>query len=165
MGTSFVSISERGFWMRDGVLELWLGLAALQIEEPTADDSIAYSIRDQWLLASRGYFGGCVPDGIESAVSTQEVKKVVTDAIEALRAKLVATPATIDHHVLNLLGFGSPFEDSVDTWRMIEVCDAMRALLDGKITTDASSTAFMPGCGKEPIKSITAQRASRVADR
>ncbi|HVU16118.1 MAG TPA: hypothetical protein VHD32_04300 [Candidatus Didemnitutus sp.] len=160
MGTSFVSISKRGFWMRDGVLELWLRLAALQIEEPTADDSVAYSVRNQWLLASRGYFGGCVPDGIESAVSTQEGKKVVTDAIEALRTKLVAAPATIDHHALNLLGFGSPFLASVDTWRMIEVCDAMRALLDGKITADASSTAFMPGCGKVPIQSPVPTRGN-----
>jgi len=150
--------------MRDGILELWLRLVALQIEEPTSDDSVAYTIRDQWLLASRGYFGGCVPVGMDAAVSTPEGKKVVIDAVVSLRTKLLAAPATIDHHALNLLGFDSPFEVPMASWRLIEVSNAVSALLDGKITTDASSTAFMPGCGKEPIQSITDQRASRVAD-
>ena len=32
MGSSFVGIGERGFWMRDGLLELWLRLLALHIK-------------------------------------------------------------------------------------------------------------------------------------
>lgn len=72
MGTSFVGIGEprRGFWMSDGVLELWLRFLALHVEDPVESGSLETRIRDQWLLASRGFFGGCVPVGLEEAVST-----------------------------------------------------------------------------------------------
>jgi hypothetical protein len=34
MGTSFVEIGEKGFWMQDSILELWLRLLALHIADP-----------------------------------------------------------------------------------------------------------------------------------
>lgn len=88
MGTTFVSLSDKtsknevGFWMRDAVLELWLRLLTLHIPEPTTEHETSYRIRNQWLLASRGYFGGHVPHDLHDAVSTPEGRKVVMDAIE-----------------------------------------------------------------------------------
>jgi hypothetical protein len=34
MGTSFVSIGDHGFWMTDSILEIWLRLLALHVEDP-----------------------------------------------------------------------------------------------------------------------------------
>jgi hypothetical protein len=42
--------------MRDSILELWLRLLALHIEESREEEFIGRKIRDSWLLASRGYF-------------------------------------------------------------------------------------------------------------
>ncbi len=74
MGRTFVGIGEprRGFWIRDSILELWLRLLALHVENPIESGALATKIRDQWLLASRGFFIGCVPEGLEEAVSTPE---------------------------------------------------------------------------------------------
>ena len=47
MGTSFVSISGHGFWIQDSLLELWLRLLALHIEDPVESGGLATTIRDQ----------------------------------------------------------------------------------------------------------------------
>src|SRR5260221_3994782 len=111
MGTSFVTADgEHGFWMRDSILELWLRLLALHIPEPADADSklahqVSRQIRDRWLLASKGFFSGCVPADVKNAVATQEGKAVVRAAIESLRTSLLRQPSTLDKNVLNLLGF------------------------------------------------------------
>ena len=95
MGTTFVTLSREtpgkrpGFWMRDGMLEVWLRLLALHLPEPTdSGEHQATLIRNQWLLASRGYFGGCVPHGMEDACATQEGRAVIRRAIDSLLAAL-----------------------------------------------------------------------------
>src|SRR5258708_30963708 len=112
MGTTFVtpvreaSGIEPGFWMRDGMLELWLKLLALQLPEPTdtGKHQATIEIRNQWLLASRGYFNGCVPHGMEDACETKAGRDVVRIAIDSLLAALQRAPTPLDSDTLNLLG-------------------------------------------------------------
>jgi len=145
MGTSFVHIGEKGFWMRDSILELWLRLLALHIADPE-EESIGQQIRDGWLLASRGYFLGHVPVRLEEAVSTDEGRRIVLAAIESLMIALERGATRLDHGTLNLLGFyGGQFTGEVEANRLIEVGKAFRSLLAGEIETDARSTEFMPG--------------------
>ena len=60
--------------MRDGMLELFLRLLALHLEDPVRQQPhVVRKIRDNWLLASRGYFGGCVPTNLEESVSKPKV--------------------------------------------------------------------------------------------
>lgn len=155
MGTTFVSVKSGpdapGFWLRDGILELWLRFLALHIEDPLPSGSVASGIRDQWLLASRGYFNGCVPDGMDDVVATEEGARLVRAAVHSLLAALSKGQAQISAGTLNLMGFSNgPFLCDVDAWRLVEVSEAFLNLLDGKITDDASGTAFMPGCGEHP---------------
>jgi hypothetical protein len=145
MGTTFVQIDDRGFWMRDNVLQLWLRLLALNIPEPKPDDSEALQIRNQWLLASTGYFTGCVPDGLPEAVATPTGKQTVIRAVDALMAALSEAPPTLDKGFLNLLGFEDACNEGFEVWRLVQVGTAFRDLIDGKITSTAESTEFMPG--------------------
>lgn len=146
MGTSFVSISERGFWVRDGLLELWLRLLALHIEDPAEPGVLATTIRDQWLLASRGYFNGCVPDGLEEAVSTAEGAALVRAAVQSLLGALEAAPSRLGKDVFNLMGFsGGAFTGDVETRRLIEIGVAFLDLMDGRITSGPEDRSFMPG--------------------
>ena len=148
MGTTFVRIGEHGFWMSDSVLELWLRFLALHVEDPIDSGSPATTIRDQWLLASRGYFTGCVPDGLEEAVSTREGDRLVRSAIGSLMESLKSAPPGLHRGVLNLMGFGGPdIGVDVETWRLVEVGHAFLDLLDGKITTGPSDPTLMPGSG------------------
>lgn len=152
MGTTFVSVNatesmakdEVGFWMRDSILELWLRLLALHVPEPTTDPEVAYRIRNQWLLASKGFFGGCVPHDLPEAVSTAEGRAVVDAAIDSLMSVLATAPDVLDGSTLELLGMEGGVAD-VETRRLIDVGNAFRDLLAGKLSCTVSSTTFMPG--------------------
>lgn len=152
MGTTFVSLSDdieahaAGFWMRDWVLELWLRLLALHIPDATTDpSSVNQQIRDQWLLASRGGFNGCVPHSLDEAVSSDEGESVVRKAIGSLMRVLKRSPGHLDAETLNLLGMDARFSSDIEARRLIDVGQAFLDLLDGKIETVVGSTDFMPG--------------------
>lgn len=151
MGTTFVSLTdstsegEIGFWMRDAILELWLRLLALHIPEPTSEHETSSRIRNQWLLASRGYFGGHVPHDLHNAVSTMEGRCIVMDAIKSLMDALAKAPPDLNGPTLDLLGIEGTFNNAFQTQRLIEVGNAFRDLLDGKLTCTVESTEFMPG--------------------
>lgn len=147
MATSFVSINDNGFWMLDSVLELWLRLLALHIEDPTEGEVIGREIRDNWLLASRGYFLAHIPVNLDEAVSTQEGREIVIRAINSLLDALAKSPEKLDRGTLNLLGIELlAWMDDFESWRLIEVGNAFLDLIAGNIQSDARSTAFMPGC-------------------
>jgi hypothetical protein len=154
MGTTFVTLSretsgkEPGFWMRDGMLELWLRLLALHLPEPTdsGEHRATLNIRNQWLLASRGYFLGCIPHGMEEACATPEGRSVVRMAIDSLLAELGQTSTPLDAGTLNLLGIeGGQFTAPIERKWLQEIGHAFLDLLDGNISCLASSTDVMPG--------------------
>jgi hypothetical protein len=145
MGTSFVEIDGKGFWMQDSILELWLRLLALHIEDPD-EGSTAHKIRDKWLLASRGYFGGHVPIQLEEAISTNDGKTIVLAAIHSLMEALTNGPKLLDHGTVNLLGFQDVnFIGALESERLLQVGTAFIALIARQIQTSVTSTEFMPG--------------------
>ncbi|MBD5779856.1 hypothetical protein IEN85_10180 [Pelagicoccus sp. NFK12] len=152
MGTTFVSIdSENGFWMKDGILELWLRFLSLHLEDPSNEEEerIINPIRNQWLLASRGYFSGCVPLSLKEDVSTEEGRRLVLEAIHSALDALKKAPKELNKDVLNLLGISGEFVRDFETSRLIEVGDSFIALIEGRIKTKVNDTSFMPGCKNE----------------
>lgn len=153
MGTTFVTLSredsekETGFWMRDEMLEIWLRLLALHLPEPTdsGEHRATLEIRNRWLLASRGYFGGCVPHRMEDACATTEGRAVIRVAIDSLLAALQKGTAPLDAGTLNLLGIEGITFASVERRWMQEIGQAFIDLLDGKIISTVESTDVMPG--------------------
>jgi hypothetical protein len=145
MGTTFVRIGGRGLWMHDSFLELWLRLLALHVEDPVEPGSLATKIRDRWLLASRGYFGGCVPDNLEEAVSTPEGEALVRAAIRSLLEALEAAPSELSKDVFNIMGFtDGTFGADIPTRRLIDVGHEFLALLDGEVTTGPDDAPCLP---------------------
>jgi hypothetical protein len=145
MGTTFVSVGGCGFWMSDSVLELWLRLLALHIDDPTSPGSPEATIRNQWLLASRGYFSGCVPVGLDDALTAPGGEPVVRAAVQSLLTALATAPLHVNKDALNLMGFSGEFTADVEVRRLVEVGQAWLDLLDGRVTSRADDTSFMPG--------------------
>lgn len=153
MGTTFVTLSREvsettpGFWIRDGMLELWLRLLALHLPEPTNKGEFGATIviRNQWLLASRGYFNGCVPDGLAEACATSEGRSVVCMAIDSLLTALQCESTSLDPSTLNLLGMEGSWSKNIERKWLIEIGHAFLDLLDSKLTCTATSTEIMPG--------------------
>ena len=153
MGTTFVSLSrqsireEPGFWMSDSMLELWLRLLALHLPEPTdgGENSATSGIRNQWLLASRGYFSGSVPHGMAEACLTEEGEAVVRAAIASALKALHGAETPLEAATLNLLGIEGQFSRPIERSWLIDIGHAFVDLLDGKVACVASSTEIMPG--------------------
>ena len=153
MGTSFVTVTdgstgtEPGFWMRDEMLELWLRLLALHLPEPTdaGENSATPEIRNKWLLASRGYFNGCVPHDMEFACSTPERMQVVRTAVKSLMASIDKSELALSADTLNLLGNDGYKYRDLERDRLRDIGLAFIDLLDGRITQTAHSTDVMPG--------------------
>jgi hypothetical protein len=139
LGSTYVSLTHgtrnalpNGFWMHDGLLEVWLRLLALHIEDPVESGTLATTIRDQWLLASRGYFGGCCPHGMEEATATLEGTALVRAAVLSLLKALSQGGDWIAKDRLNLMGIGG-FTRDFETKRFTEISEAFLDLMDGKI--------------------------------
>jgi hypothetical protein len=106
-------------------------------------------IRDQWLVASIGDFGGFVPVKLEEALSTDEGKTLVRAATVSLLDALSQAPSVIHRNILDLLldssivwrGYGF----DIETRCLIDVGNAFLNLLDGKINSKAGDGAPMPG--------------------
>jgi hypothetical protein len=153
MGTTFVTLSrevsgnETGFWMRDGMLEIWLRLLALHLPEPNdnGEHRATVEIRNRWLLASRGYFGGCVPHSMEDACATPEGRAVVRYAIDSLLAALQKGSTPLDAGTLDLLGIEGIQFGSIERRWLQEIGQAFIDLLDGRITSTVSSTEVILG--------------------
>ena len=123
-------------------------LLALHLPEPTdsGEHQATMKIRNQWLLASRGYFSGCVPHGMEDACATPEGRAVVRMAIDSLLAALQQTKTPLDADTLNLLGIeGGQFTAPIEQKLLEDIGHAFVDLLDGKISCVSSSTEVMPG--------------------
>ena len=147
MGTSFVKIDDNGFWIRDSILELWLRFAALHLEDQVDDHSLVHTIRNEWLLASRGFFTGCVPLKLGENVATPEGRTAVVNAMHSLLDALRRGPARLDRGVLNLLGIQGSWDMDINTAQLIEVGEALLDLVNGKRFGGPSDTEFMPGSG------------------
>jgi hypothetical protein len=166
MGTTFVTFGrdksgnrvpgaeqEVGFWMRDGDLELWLRLLALHVEDPQQSGGTATTIRDQWLLASRGWFNGCVPHGLEKATATPEGSELVRNAVLSLSDALHRAPERISGGALSLLGFESGYLD-IEVEVLRDIAGAFLDLLDFKVEATAHSTERMPGSISAPWRAL-----------
>lgn len=149
MGTSFVSVGDKGFWMSDTVLALWLRLLALNLESKTDRTDPLMELRDEWLWQSETAIVGAMDAHLDKVVAGSATKTSVVAAIERLLNELSRHRGKLAGLTLNLLGFtGIAWTEDFEAKDLIEVGNAFLALLAGKIDTEANSTEFMPGCRK-----------------
>ena len=147
MGTSFVAIGDKGFWMTDNVLSLWLRLLALNLEGERDPAHPIAVLRDEWLWQSEVSMNGLMDANLDEVAGEPATKASVVAAIERLLNDLSRHHGKLAGPTLNLLGFtGVSWTGDFEPKRLIEVGNAFLALLAGKIDSEANSTEFMPGC-------------------
>jgi hypothetical protein len=145
MSTSFVSINGNGFWMNDSILELFLRLLSLHIEDPRDERSPARRLRDEWLFASLGYCTGFCPVDLEEHTNSPEGKAIVLAALESLLVALKNGPPALDKGVLNVLGTGGGLTQDFESTRLIDVGESFAALINGRVFGGPGGNFPMPG--------------------
>ena len=136
---------QAGFWMSDAMLQLWLRLLALHIAEPTQEERLAAEIRDEWLLASRHGFVGCVPHGLEEATATPEGLELVKRAVASLSDALKFMSVSLAFQTLNLMCFSVEWGADVEVDDLRDVAVAFDDLLNFKVESTVSTRRPYPG--------------------
>ena len=144
MGSTFVEFNQKGFWANDSILELWLRLLAWHLDEPSNDEVNIKLIRNQWLLASRGFFQGCVPVELDSLIKTSSDSQVIEKAIASLVESLKTSGEILDEKHINLLGFEYTWRKGVRVAGLIEMGESFQDLISGKIVTSSSNASHVP---------------------
>jgi hypothetical protein len=139
-----------GFWMEDALLELWLRLMALHVREPGPKADEALAVRNQWLLASRLHFNGCVPHALEAATATPEGLSLVKKAILSLSHALSHVEEPLHFQTLNLPGFEDAWSRDVEIDDLRDVASAFIDLVNLRIRSTAATRKKMPGSHGKP---------------
>ncbi|WP_149344643.1 hypothetical protein [Neorhizobium sp. P12A] len=151
MGTSFITLGRDrsgiatsthskmvGFWANDSLLELWLRLLALHIDEPSSASDYGHKIRTQWLLASKHHFVGAVPHDLEEFTATTEGFDIVRKAVNSLSRMINQLDQPIQYQTLKLMGFDALWSKDIAVDELQEIALKFDDLLESRIFTVAS---------------------------
>jgi len=144
MGSSFTEFRGRGFWSQDPLLEAWLRILSLHLDDEVHKPGWHHDLRDKWLLVSAGYFNGCISPSLDNFLTDEQRVKAILGAskrcIERLRVFGDFVPATF----LNSLGFKESFGGDLPIEWFNLIFDRFTSLLKGELSTDASTSPVLP---------------------
>lgn len=87
MGSSYVKFQERGFWVRDGNLELWLHLMSSEVNLATEKQpEWLTELACEWRLAASVHFNGCVSACLDEFIRDLPDRRDVV--VEVVRSTL-----------------------------------------------------------------------------
>ncbi len=130
MGSSFINFRGRGFWSRDDYIEDLAREVAAAVSADESKEEWLSQLAAHWQLQSSGAFSGWVHLRLDEFLVPEEKRKKLYSVVQSVMERHPSEHAT--HRTAALL---------------------MR-LLDGELTTDASSPLdYM--VGRRPIQSIT----------
>lgn len=143
MGTSFARYRDRGFWSRDGALELWLYLLAQEARQLDARPDWLTAAAEDWEIQATAGFMGCVSAGLDEHAATPERAAIVITLAGRALAGLGDRGETLPVAWLNSLGLGGPgscFLQDAPASVFVRVGEAFIRLLRGEITWDAATS-------------------------
>ncbi len=149
MGSSFTEFRGKGFWSRDGLLEAWLRVLSLHMDDDVHKPGWQHDLRDKWLLVSAGFFSGCISPSLDDFLTDSDrvaaTLRASERSIQSLRAFGSYVPATF----LNGLGLKGSFGADLPIEWFELISDRFTTLLRGELATDASTSPVLPATRKD----------------
>src|SRR5687767_6487948 len=142
MGSSFTSYRGKGFWARDGQVQVWLYFLVEEIERLESPPAWLQQVKQDWLVQSTLGIGGCVCAGLdEVATSTERTQTLIELAQKALRHLHERGPR-LTLEVPFSYATDGPDVLCIDRDIRIFSCvgEAFIDLLQGRVRTDASTS-------------------------
>jgi hypothetical protein len=141
MGTSFVEFRNKGFWVRDSGLEVWLHFLATEIDRLPSPSAWYRQIRDHWYQQAQSGAVGCLWAGLDDFVTTDEQVTAIIQLCEATLRTLASFGDVISQDYLNAIASdGSQWSRDVAIDIFTAVGHAFIQLLRGEIITDAATS-------------------------
>jgi hypothetical protein len=142
VGTSFTSYRGRGFWARDGQVEVWLYLLVQEIDRLPSPPDWLREARESWHVQSTLGLMGCVSAGLDEVATTPERVRVLVDlahgALRWLREQGPRLTLTVPY------SHGTQGPDTLcgDVDIRVYECVGLKfiELLQGRVETDAATS-------------------------
>jgi hypothetical protein len=143
MGSSFTEFRGKGFWSRDWLLEPWLRILSLHLEEEVYEPGWQHDLRDEWLFNSAGFFNGCISASLDTFLTDDERIAVMLRVSERSLQSLRAFGPHVPGALLDALGLYPHTADLPIEW-FERIAQCFTSLLRGELTTDASTSPVLP---------------------
>lgn len=141
MGSSFVEYRGKGFWTRDGLLEVWLELMSRESQsDPSAPDWLR-AAASEWHEAATIGAVGCVAAGLDRILSDPTRIPIVETVTSRVLASLARHGSFLSVVYLTSLATGAPgdyWTRDVETELFVEVGRKWLALIRGELHTTAA---------------------------
>jgi len=106
-----------------------------------------HDLRDRWLLASAGYFNGCVSASLDEFLTNDDRVSVIIRVSGRSIQSLRAFGAFVPEAFLNALNITQFTADWPIEW-FERIADTFILLLRGELTSDASTSPTLPATRK-----------------
>jgi len=145
MGASLTDFNGKGFYSRDGALEVWLHLLAKEIgKSPSPGAALAHA-RDYWQDQATSGANGCIDPGLDDICADAEIRDAVIDLARNVLAWLEAQRPLISEDTLNAMPVGRPgdrFTSDLDPSVFTQIGEAFVKLLQGTLTDEEARRGF-----------------------
>lgn len=146
MASSFVEYREKGFWARDGKLEVWLHLLVCEIDKLDSLPSWLLNLREHWEFQTAGNCSGFMSAKLDEFVTDDERREQILLLSERALQRLDAYGEVISAGELNSMGVGgksSTFMCDLSPDKFKVIGRAFIQLLRGELDTDASTSPVL----------------------
>jgi hypothetical protein len=142
MGTSFTSYRGKGFWARDGQVEVWLYLLVQEIDRLESAPDWLVEVRQDWHVNATLGLTGCVSAGLDEIATTKERVEVLIALAGSALAWLSQQGPRLTLDIPYSHGTGGPDRlcENVDVRVFGCVGEKFIELLQGKVETDARTS-------------------------
>jgi hypothetical protein len=139
MGSSFTEYQGKGFWARDGDVEMLLFVLAQEADRLNECPSWLKEAKSHWRVRAAAGLNGCIVPNLDRFLATPERAEFVIGLAENGRAWLKDRGPVLSKDFLNSLGLGGPgvfFSGDLDVSVFLPMFAAFIELLRGKVGPD-----------------------------
>jgi len=129
MGSSFTEFRGKGFWSRDGLLEAWLRVLSLHMDDDAHKPGWQHDLRDKWLLDSAGFCSGFISASLDDFLSDNDRIAAILRASERSIQSLRGFGAYVPAPFLSGLGLSGPIAADLPIERFELIRGCFTALL------------------------------------
>jgi hypothetical protein len=106
MGSSFVKSNVHGFWICDGLLEIWLLSLSREIDSIAEPSAYLIEARQYWYLQATMGCVGCISPNIDDFITSEERRYELIQISEQAITHLSASNTDRDLKIEQWVGYG-----------------------------------------------------------
>ena len=145
VGSSYTDFKGKGFWARDGQVEVWLYLLVEEINCIKAPSAWLKKLQEECHIQATVGFNGCITAGLDEAIDTEEKRNYILELCQSALDKLRNQGPNLT--VKAEYSYGADGPDIICNGADYRIHESYAVefinLLNGKVTTNASTSSMV----------------------